>query len=57
MNGLSQDKMKKEGRNYARCELQKSSPQPTLNEHKGESDGGVIGRPKKGNRASIKGSK
>ena len=57
MSGLSQDKMKKLGRNYARCELQKSSSQPVLNEHHGKSDGGVIGRYKKSVRASIKGGK
>lgn len=57
MSGLSQDKMKKMGRNYARCELQKSCSQPTLSLHHGKSDGGVIGRYKKSVRTSIKGGK
>ena len=57
MSGLSQDKMKKEGRNAARRDLQKSSSQPPLNLHHGASDGGVIGRYKKSVRASIKGGK
>jgi hypothetical protein len=49
--------MRKMGRNYARCELQKSSSQPTLNLQHGKSDGGVIGRYKKSVHTSIKGGK
>lgn len=57
MSGLSQDKMKKMGRNAARGDLQRSSPQPTLNLNPGKADGGVVGRYKKSVHTSIKGGK
>lgn len=58
MAGVSQDKLKSLGRNRARIANQRSSSQPTLNEHKGSPDGGSIGRGKSPRKTGVyRGSK
>jgi hypothetical protein len=44
MAGLTQEKLKAVGRNLAKRDLQRAASQPKLNENKGASDGGIIGR-------------